>query len=127
MVVCAYGTVFVTYFFRFMGAQVDGALWYFGNAIYDFHKLHFEDKAIVDDAHVSGHYVVYGTVTLKDTTLGGIVHPGAYCPAGSTLKDPESGPWKVYLLGDSKTINSGGVLDVDTSRVSEESEEEFEA
>lgn len=93
------GTPFMSWLLCFMGSRVEGTLWYFGTAIYDFPMLTFRDRTIIDDAHVSGHYVVFDKLSLQETQLEGVVHPGTYCPGGSTLSSPESGPWKVYLGG----------------------------
>ncbi|CAB9527782.1 unknown protein (Partial), partial [Seminavis robusta] len=47
---------------RFMGAEVDGDLWYFGNSLYEYGKLHFKGSVIVD------------IPMLVDTTLSNGLH-----------------------------------------------------
>ncbi|CAB9504320.1 D-alanine--D-alanyl carrier protein ligase [Seminavis robusta] len=92
-----YGTPMFGYYARMMGAEVDGDLWYYGNSIYEFTKLHFHGGTIVDDSHVSGHYIDGNGLTLKDTFVSGVMHPGCYASAGSVVPGEENGPWKVFL------------------------------
>ncbi|CAB9522649.1 hypothetical protein SEMRO_1326_G263040.1 [Seminavis robusta] len=85
------------YYARMMGAEVSGDLWYFGNALYEYSKLHFEGSVIVDSSHVSGHYIDSNGLAIDDTYVSGLLHPGCYASAGAEVFGPENGPWKVFL------------------------------
>ncbi|CAB9526875.1 D-alanine--D-alanyl carrier protein ligase [Seminavis robusta] len=95
-----HGTPMFNNYARFMGAEVHGELWYFGNSLYDYGCLHFRGSVIVDDSHLTGHYVDHNGLTLGDTFVSGVVHPGCYAPAGSVVSGEESGPWRVFLGSD---------------------------
>ncbi|CAB9508018.1 D-alanine--D-alanyl carrier protein ligase [Seminavis robusta] len=97
MAMLLYGTPMFGYYARMMGAEVDGDLWYYGNSLYEFTKLHFHGGTIVDDSHISGHYIDGNGLTLKDTFVSGLLHPGCYASAGSVVAGEENGPWKVFL------------------------------
>lgn len=100
LLTCLRGTYFIRFYLWLMGSRIEGELWYFGSHIYDFPKLSFENKTVVDDAHILGHYVVFGNVVLDDTRVGGVVHPGTYCTAGARRDgQDESGPWRVFVGG----------------------------
>jgi len=94
-----YGTPFMKYWLKLMGASVDGEVWYFGSSVYELRKLHFADKTVVDDAHVAGHLGYAGKVTIDDTYVSGVLHPGCYASAGAIVEGQESGPWKVFMGG----------------------------
>lgn len=98
------GTFFIGLFLRLMG--IEGEFWCFGSAIYDTPRLSFEDKTIVDDAYITGHYIVFDELRLGDTRIGGVLHPGTACTCGTILKSRESGPWKVYHGVTIKRTNS---------------------
>ncbi|CAB9514439.1 D-alanine--D-alanyl carrier protein ligase [Seminavis robusta] len=104
------GTPMFSYYARFMGAEVDGCLWYFGNAIYEYGCLHFNGSVIVDSSHVSGHYIDLNGLTLGDTYVSGLLHPGCYARAGSVVNGKENGPWKVFLRSDLGVHDSKPVL-----------------
>ncbi|CAB9522648.1 Putative fatty-acid--CoA ligase FadD21 [Seminavis robusta] len=95
LVLC--GTPMFAYYARMMGAKVSGDLWYFGNSLYEYSKLHFEGSVIVDSSHVSGHYIDSNGLAIDDTYVSGLLHPGCYASAGAEVSGPESGPWKVFL------------------------------
>ncbi|CAB9531058.1 D-alanine--D-alanyl carrier protein ligase [Seminavis robusta] len=101
-----YGTPMFGYYARFMGAEVEGDLWYFGNTIYEYGYLHFKERTIVDDSHVSGHYLDGNGLTLGDTYVSGLLHPGCYARAGSVVSGDVNGPWKVFLSNDGKNSTS---------------------
>ncbi|CAB9497124.1 D-alanine--D-alanyl carrier protein ligase [Seminavis robusta] len=96
-----HGTPMFAYYARRMGAEVDGDLWYYGNSLYEYAKLHFHGCTIVDDSHVSGHYIDGNGITIGDTSVSGVVHPGCYASAGSVVSG-ENGPWKFFLKTDTK-------------------------
>ncbi|CAB9525947.1 D-alanine--D-alanyl carrier protein ligase [Seminavis robusta] len=100
LVILLYGTPMFAHYARFMGAEVDGDLWYFGNALYEYGKLHFQGCTIVDSAHVSGHYIDGNGLAIADTYVSGLLHPGCYASAGSAVTGKENGPWKVFLRSD---------------------------
>ncbi|CAB9515554.1 D-alanine--D-alanyl carrier protein ligase [Seminavis robusta] len=100
LVILLYGTPMFAYYARFMGADVEGDLWYFGNSLYEYGKLHFKGCVIVDSAHVSGHYIDGNGLVIADTYVSGLLHPGCYASAGSVVTGNENGPWKVFLRSD---------------------------
>lgn len=67
--------------------------------MFDFPKVDLRDKTVINDAHITGHFYIFDTVTLKETTVRGVLHPGTFCYTGAELHDSESGPWKAYLAG----------------------------
>ncbi|CAB9509910.1 D-alanine--D-alanyl carrier protein ligase [Seminavis robusta] len=97
LVFLLYGTPMFAYYARMMGATVQGELWYFGNSLYEYSKLHFHGNTIVDDSHVSGHFIDANGLTLDDTQVTGVLHPGCYTPAGSVVPASEHGPWKLFF------------------------------
>ncbi|CAB9497123.1 D-alanine--D-alanyl carrier protein ligase [Seminavis robusta] len=97
LVLLLYGTPMFAYYARMMGATVEGELWYFGNALYEYEHLHFKGITVVDSAHVSGHYIDLNGLTIDDTYVSGVLHPGCYASAGSVVSAAEHGPWKVFL------------------------------
>ncbi|CAB9523170.1 unknown protein [Seminavis robusta] len=96
LVILLFGTPMFGYYAQFMGAEVDGDLWYFGSSLYEYGCLHFKGTVIVDSAHVTGHYVDGNGLTIDDTFVTGLLHPGCYAPAGSLVSGVENGPWKVF-------------------------------
>ncbi|CAB9509907.1 D-alanine--D-alanyl carrier protein ligase [Seminavis robusta] len=97
LVFLLYGTPMFAYYARMMGATVQGELWFFGNSLYEYSKLHFEGNTIVDDSHVSGHFIDANGLTLEDTQVTGVLHPGCYASAGSVVPASEHGPWKLFF------------------------------
>ncbi|CAB9513791.1 D-alanine--D-alanyl carrier protein ligase [Seminavis robusta] len=97
LVMVLYGTPMFAYFARLMGAEVDGDLWYFGNSLYEYGNLHFQGCSIVDSAHVAGHYIDGNGLTIDDTYVSGLLHPGCYASAGSVVSAAEHGPWKLFF------------------------------
>ncbi|CAB9531691.1 expressed unknown protein [Seminavis robusta] len=95
-----YGTPMFACCARFMGAEVDGDLWYFGTSLYEYGKLHFKGSVIVDNSHVSGHYIDRNGLAIDDTYVSGLLLPGCYASAGAEVFGPENGPWKVFLRSD---------------------------
>ncbi|CAB9500940.1 D-alanine--D-alanyl carrier protein ligase [Seminavis robusta] len=92
-----YGTPMFAYYARFMGAEVDGDLWYFGFAIYEYGKMHFQGNTIVDSSSLNCHYMDQSGITMDDTYVSGIIHPGCFAVAGSVITGEDNGPWKVFL------------------------------
>ncbi|CAB9501608.1 D-alanine--D-alanyl carrier protein ligase [Seminavis robusta] len=92
-----HGTPLFPCYARMMGAEVDGELWYFGYAIYEFSRMHFQGNTVVDSASLNGHYVDGKGLTIDDTYVSGVVHPGCFAVAGSVISGEENGPWKVFL------------------------------
>ncbi|CAB9520011.1 D-alanine--D-alanyl carrier protein ligase [Seminavis robusta] len=92
-----YGTPMFTYYARFMGAEVDGCLWYFGHAIYEYGKLHIQGSTVVDSSSLNGHYIDGNGLMIDDTYVSGVVHSGCFAVAGSVLSGKENGPGKVCL------------------------------
>ncbi|CAB9519720.1 D-alanine--D-alanyl carrier protein ligase [Seminavis robusta] len=95
-----YGTPMFGHYAKLMGAEVTGDLWYFGDELYEYGKLHFKGDVLVDCSHLSGHYVDGKGLTLEDTHVSGVLHPGCYASAGSLVSAAEHGPWKVFLRSD---------------------------
>ncbi|CAB9523679.1 D-alanine--D-alanyl carrier protein ligase [Seminavis robusta] len=92
-----YGTPMFGHYAKLMGAEVSGDLWYFGDELYEYGKLHFKGGVLVDSSHLSGHYVDGNGLTLQDTHVSGILHPGCYASAGSVVSRKENGPWRTFL------------------------------
>ncbi|CAB9531017.1 unknown protein [Seminavis robusta] len=90
------GTPMFTHYVRIMGAEVNGDFWYFGNAIYEYNKLHIHGSTIVDSSSLNGHYMDGNGLTIDDTCIFGVLHPGCFAVAGS-IASGENGPWKVIL------------------------------
>ncbi|CAB9502592.1 non-ribosomal peptide synthetase [Seminavis robusta] len=97
LVYLLYGTPMFAYFARLMGAEVDGELWYFGNTLYECGKLHYTGCTIIDGSSLNGHYIDGKGLTINDTYVSGVVHPGCFAVAGSVVAGEENGPWKVFL------------------------------
>ncbi|CAB9502608.1 D-alanine--D-alanyl carrier protein ligase [Seminavis robusta] len=95
-----YGTPMFGYYAKLMGAEVSGDLWYFGDEVYEYGKLHFKGDVLVDSSHLSGHYVDGNGLTLEDTHVSGLLHPGCYASAGSVVSAADHDPWKVFLRSD---------------------------
>ncbi|CAB9502624.1 unknown protein [Seminavis robusta] len=110
LVFLLYGTPMFVYYARMMGATVEGELWYFGNALYEYECLHFKGITVVDSAHVSGHYIDLNGLTIDDTYVSGLLHPGCYASAGSEVSAAEHGPWKVFLRSDMSVQDSKCLL-----------------
>ena len=45
--------------------------------LHEFNLLTFDDRTMVSNAYVQGHFVVFGEVTLGCTRVSGVVHDGA--------------------------------------------------
>ncbi|CAB9504321.1 D-alanine--D-alanyl carrier protein ligase [Seminavis robusta] len=97
LVYLLYGTPMFAWFASFMGAEVDGELWYFGNTLYEYGKLHFHGCTVIDGSSLNGHYIDGKGLTINDTYVSGVVHPGCFAVAGSKVAREENGPWKVFL------------------------------
>ncbi|CAB9496884.1 D-alanine--D-alanyl carrier protein ligase [Seminavis robusta] len=95
-----YGTPLFPYYAQLMGAEVNGDLWYFGHALYEYSRLHFQGGTIVDSSSLNGHYIDGNGLTVGDTYASGILHPGCFAVAGSVVDREENGPWKVFLTSD---------------------------
>ena len=77
-----WGSPVYGYLLRFLGARVEGELWYFGYACYDFSFLTFEDGTIIDTSLIIGHYQVYDRLVVGPTRVGGVFQPYSYVYAG---------------------------------------------
>ncbi|CAB9497127.1 D-alanine--D-alanyl carrier protein ligase [Seminavis robusta] len=91
-----YGAPMFGYYARFMGAEVEGDIWYFGHAIYEYGKIHLRNT-IVDNSSLNGHYMDGNGLFVADTYASGILHPGCFAVAGSVVTGKENGPCKVFL------------------------------
>ncbi|CAB9504303.1 D-alanine--D-alanyl carrier protein ligase [Seminavis robusta] len=92
------GTPMFAYYAQFMGAKVDGDLWYFGIALYEYGKMHFQGRTVVvDSSSLNGHYIDGNGLTIDDVCVSGVLHPGCFVVAGSVLSGKENGPGKVFL------------------------------
>ena len=83
---------------RFHGATVEGELWFFGSTIYELGKLTLVD-CVIDNSHISGHFLIVGRLVIDNTRVAGVVHPGVYACAGANVRGEENGPWKVFMGG----------------------------
>ncbi|CAB9504316.1 D-alanine--D-alanyl carrier protein ligase [Seminavis robusta] len=120
LVMVLYGTPMFAYFARFMGAEVDGDLWYFGNALFEYGKLHFQGCTIVDSSSLNGHYIDGSGLTINDTYVSGVMHPGCFAVAGSVLSGKEQhGPWKVFLSHAGDGPGDKDLLDVGSESTEE--------
>lgn len=93
------GTPMMKWYLQFMGAKIEGMLWYFGCAVYDYPLLKLDGNTIIDNASLNGHYVVFGDIVAAESQVQGVVHPGTFVGAGAKLQDLEAGPG-VALIGD---------------------------
>ncbi|CAB9515555.1 D-alanine--D-alanyl carrier protein ligase [Seminavis robusta] len=123
LVFLLYGTPMFAYYARMMGAAVEGELWYFGNALYEYECLHFKGITVVDSIHVSGHYIDRNGLTIDDTYVSGLLHPGCYASAGSVVSAAEHGPWKVFLRSDMGAKVSRNLVSDSTSNNFDTSDE----
>ena len=53
----------------------------------------FAENTIVDSSHISGHYAVYGDITIGHCKVSGILHQGTYA-ANALITSSVSGPMK---------------------------------
>ncbi|CAB9522643.1 D-alanine--D-alanyl carrier protein ligase [Seminavis robusta] len=108
-----YGTPMFGHYAKLMGAHLIGDLWYFGDELYEYGKLHFKGGVVVDSSHLSGHYFDGNGLTLQDTHVSGILHPGCYASAGSVVSRKENGPWRTFLRNlDSKEDSTNPEFEV---------------
>ncbi|CAB9513793.1 hypothetical protein SEMRO_613_G175590.1 [Seminavis robusta] len=89
---------------QFMGAKVNGDLWFFDCTIDEFANCHFQGNSIVDNFCPRGHYYDINGLTLGHIYVSGIVHPGCYIAAGAVVNGEENGPWKSFFSGHSKEV-----------------------
>ena len=102
-----HGTPMFTNFAEMMGAQVDGDIWYFGDTLYEYRRLHFCGSTIIDRSHVTGHYLDGNGLVYDDTHVSGILHPGCYANAGAMVAGPECGPWKLFMRATDSKMTFG--------------------
>jgi hypothetical protein len=102
-----WGTPFFTVLMRFMGAEVKGELLYYGRSMHDFSNLIFEDKTIIDDCQLTGHYQVGNNLTIGPSHHAGLLHEGCFTVANTFMEgNVERGPWKA-ILGNASVMTMG--------------------
>ncbi|CAB9508014.1 D-alanine--D-alanyl carrier protein ligase [Seminavis robusta] len=105
LVYLLYGTPMFGQYASMMGAEVDGDLWFFGHTLYEFGRLHFRGCTIIDSSYVSGHFIDGNGLSIDDTIMSGVLHPGCVAIAGS-VGFGENGPWKLFLTSGDGTKES---------------------
>lgn len=102
-----WGTPMFTWFARAMGARISGQLWFFGTAPMDYSQLIFTGNTLVDDCRITGHYTVLGDLSLTETNISGVLHPGCYVHGGAVVPGGKHhGPWKMFLQSRTSASNS---------------------
>ncbi|CAB9527399.1 D-alanine--D-alanyl carrier protein ligase [Seminavis robusta] len=91
------GTLFFKHYVLFMGAEVDGDLWFFDCTLDEFGNYHFEGNTIMDNAYPRGHYVDINGLKLDDVYISGVIHPGCYIAGGAVVEGRENGPLKSFF------------------------------
>jgi len=81
---------------RILGVKIDGRALLFPSRIYEFSMIAFSDKAIVDSDHITGHYAVYGNITIGPCRVGG-VSCGRNYVANALSTNIESGPMRAFV------------------------------
>lgn len=64
--------------------------------MYEHSSITVADKTIVDSSQITGHYAVYGEVTLGPTRLQGVLHEGSYV-ANATINSTETESWRAVV------------------------------
>jgi hypothetical protein len=81
---------------RILGGKVEGQAILLPSRIYEFSKMIFTEKTIVDSSHISGHYAVYGDITIGHCKVSGILHQGTYA-ANALITSSVSGPMRAFV------------------------------
>ena len=81
---------------RILGGKVEGQAILLPSRIYEFSKMNFAEKTIVDSSHITGHYAVYGDVTIGHCKVSGILHGGTYA-ANALITSSVSGPMRAFV------------------------------
>jgi hypothetical protein len=102
-----WGTPFFTLLMRFMGAEVKGELLYYGRELHDFPHLIFDDKTIIDECQLTGHYQVGHDLTIGPSHHAGLLHEECFTVANTFMQgNVERGPWKA-ILGNASVVTMG--------------------
>jgi len=104
-----FGTPFFGKVLQVFGSTVEGRLLFFGEVVQDIPLLSFADKTIVDNSIVTGHHQVYSVMTLRSTSVGGVVHAGSRLFGGACVEsNQEHGPLKFSASTDQDAKQHGG-------------------
>jgi len=81
---------------KLLGVKINGQTLLIQTRIYEFSKITFFDKAIVDSDLITGHYAVYDNITIGPSMVGGVSCGGNYI-ANALCNNSESGPMRAFV------------------------------
>lgn len=87
-----WGSPAFNYIAKGLGARYKGRVLCLGYIIYDFPYITFSDRTIVDEALITGHFGIYGNITLGPTLVSGILHQGSFAMANAIMSEKETCP-----------------------------------
>jgi hypothetical protein len=90
------GSPLYNHIVRILGGKVEGQAILLSSRIYEFSKMIFAENTIVDSSHITGHYAVYGDVTIGHCKVSGILHQGTYA-ANALITSSVSGPMRAFV------------------------------
>jgi hypothetical protein len=79
-----------------LGGKFKGQALVFPRSALEYSFITFENKAIIFNANLNGHYVVYNNFKLGPSRVYGVTHDGCYV-ANALLNGEERGPWRSYV------------------------------
>ena len=90
------GSPLYNHIVRILGGKVEGQAILLPSRIYEFSKMNFAEKIIVDSSHITGHYAVYGDVAIGHCKVSGILHQGTYA-ANALITSSVSRPMRSFI------------------------------
>jgi len=102
LLILLYGTPYINFYLRCLGAKVEGRMYYFAVSSYDYPLLTFRNRTVVDASVVSGHAVDMHGLHLGASIVAGVLHSGVSIMANTdTTGSKELGPSR-FVLPNSK-------------------------
>ena len=90
------GSPLYNHIVRILGGKFEGQAILLPSRIYEFSQMIFAENTIVDSSHITGHYAVYGDVTIGHCKVSGILHEGTYA-ANALITSSVSGPMRAFV------------------------------
>jgi hypothetical protein len=97
------GSPAFNFMMRILGVKIEGRALIYPHRMYEYSYVTVADKTIIDASQITGHYAVYGDVTLGPCKVAGVMHEGTYA-ANACIVSEESESWRTFVC----TYQQGG-------------------
>ena len=81
---------------RLLGVKFEGRALLLPHRMYEYSYITIAENTIVDSSQITGHYAIYGDITVGHCRLSGVMHEGTYA-ANAMIAAGESDPWRAFV------------------------------